>query len=301
MLHRHNSSSKATTPPPDNHSSEHFWNNHLYKEYASTVLAGVIRAFVGVPVEHPFEYIKTIQQATNSRSALKVVRSEVGTHGVMKLYGGFMPNLINTSIKQMYRFPAMRFLPNTYTKWFSEVNAYAMTGLTIGVMETLIVCPLERLKVWKMTVPPGTRIRDFFATGLNLRLLYRGIEPTMLRQSMNWTTMLTTDYFLRRQVIKYNEGTPITSLQSLMLGLCVGFSMTITVLPFDYLKTRAQDFSNKEPVSFYAMTKNVLASEHTMRGKVGMFYAGWAPRSIQFTINAVLTLGILNYLKRRPF
>lgn len=280
-------------------SAKHFFTKPLHREYAQTVLAGILRAFIGVPIEHPFEYLKTIQQATNSRSAWNVARREM-SHGVMKLYGGFVPNLVNTSIKQMYRFPAMRFLPKTYMQWLGEIKAYALTGLTIGVMETLIVCPLERLKVWKMTVPPGTRIRDFFSTGLNLRLLYRGIEPTMLRQSTNWTTMLTTDCLLRSKVIRYNQGSPISSVQSLGLGLCVGFCMTLTVLPFDYLKTKAQNFSNKDPVSFVTMTKRILATEQTLRGKVGMFYAGWAPRSIQFTINAVLTLGILEYLKRRP-
>jgi hypothetical protein len=207
---------------------------------------------------------------------------------------------MNTSIKQMYRFPAMRFLPKTYLRWFSELKAYALTGLSIGALETLIVCPLERLKVWKMTVSPGTKLRDFFAQGLNLRLLYRGIEPTLLRQSSNWTTMLTTDFYLRRKVLLQNDGAPLTRVQSLTLGMCVGLCMTVTVLPFDYLKTRAQDFKSKDAVSFVTMTRMLLNTQKTLLGKITMFYAGWGPRTVQFTINAVLTLGILEYLKRRP-
>lgn len=263
-------------------------------------MAGVLRAFIGVPIEHPFEYIKTIQQATNTKSAWGIVKAQAHLHGGMKLYGGFMPNLINTSIKQMYRFPAMRFLPGVYKQWLSDVKAYALTGLTIGMLETLIVCPLERLKVWKMTVPSGTRLKDFFSTGLSLRLLYRGFGPTMMRQSMNWTTLLTTDTCLRQIVTQHNQGAATSNLQSLGIGLCVGFCMTLTVLPFDYLKTRAQDFSNKEPLSFTALTKQILKNEPNLRRRAGIFYAGWAPRSIQFTINAVLTLGILEYLKGRP-
>lgn len=271
----------------------------MQKEYFQTVIAGILRAFIGVPIEHPFEFIKTQQQATNSRSAWQVTKLHVQAHGVRKLYWGFLPNLLNTSIKQMYRFPAMRYLPRAYRQRLGDLPAYAMTGLTIGALETFIVCPLERLKVWKMTVPPGTKIRDFFATGLNLHLLYRGFEPTLLRQCSNWTTMLTTDFLLKRQIAKYNGKEPISNLQSLMIGMCVGFCMTITVLPFDYLKTRAQDFKNQAPMKFFEMTHQVLSAQPTLFRKVSVFYSGWAPRGIQFTINAVITLGILEYLKQR--
>jgi hypothetical protein len=52
----------------------------------------------------------------------------------------------------------MRYLPRAYRQLLGELPAYAITGLTIGALETYIVNPLDRLKVWKMTVPVLPRI-----------------------------------------------------------------------------------------------------------------------------------------------
>jgi hypothetical protein len=69
-----------------------------------------------------------------------------------------MPNLARVLFKNIYRYPLMIGLPNFYSTHLPEKirqnkkTQKLATGVSIAVIEGLILCPFERLKTFFMTV-----------------------------------------------------------------------------------------------------------------------------------------------------
>ena len=73
------------------------------------------------------------------------------------MYAGSVPNLTRCILKNTYRYPLMVGLPAFYSdtlpKEMREDKKILklFTGLSIAVIETTILCPVERVKVHFMT------------------------------------------------------------------------------------------------------------------------------------------------------
>ena len=117
-------------------------------DYLYAVGLGVFRAGVLMPIEHPLDYLKTqIQAQTHLGSTIPFIREHVKNNGLLKLYTGFIPNTARASLKQGYRLPLMIAIPNFYRRFIHEENLIqTLTGLSIAIIESYIMCPLERLK-----------------------------------------------------------------------------------------------------------------------------------------------------------
>jgi hypothetical protein len=69
-----------------------------------------------------------------------------------------MPNLGRILVKNAYRYPLMIGLPNFYKKVLPEkvnnnkVLQKLLTGSSIAIIESFIICPFERMKTYFMTV-----------------------------------------------------------------------------------------------------------------------------------------------------
>ena len=68
-----------------------------------------------------------------------------------------MPNLTRCLLKNTYRYPLMVGLPNFYKDVLpknvqdNKQVLKLLTGLSIGLLESIILCPVERVKVHFMT------------------------------------------------------------------------------------------------------------------------------------------------------
>jgi ABC-type long-subunit fatty acid transport system fused permease/ATPase subunit len=80
-------------------------------------------------------------------------------NGIRGFYKGYIPNTLRVMYKQLYRMPLMIYIPELGSgklNLFKDKNlnntfGKVIAGLSLGVIDVLLVNPLERLKVWFMT------------------------------------------------------------------------------------------------------------------------------------------------------
>jgi len=144
----------------------------MIQTFVQASVYGAVRGVTGLPLEHPFETVKTRWQAdplrfSCTKEVMKDIYKEAGFKG---FFVGLIPNGTRLILKQSYRWPLMLFLPPFYQRICSSYSPHLesqsylaaalepsvmipkiLTGGTIGVVEAAIVCPLERLKVISMT------------------------------------------------------------------------------------------------------------------------------------------------------
>lgn len=77
--------------------------------------------------------------------------------GIKGFYAGSLPNLTRVLVKNSYRYPLMVGLPKFYNNNLPESinnNKFLLkllTGSSIALVESIITCPIERIKVYFMT------------------------------------------------------------------------------------------------------------------------------------------------------
>lgn len=118
-------------------------------------------------------------------------------------YEGFIPNALRVSLKNLYRWPMVISFPNFFravipkrlTDRYPGVNKI-LTGLSIAGIESFIICPLERIKVFLMTNERNVTLRVFLQEnrGHLTQNLFHGIKPQLYRQIVSWTTFLWFDF-----------------------------------------------------------------------------------------------------------
>lgn len=201
-----------------------YFNNYMIGNasfYMKTALIGVTRGAIGLIWEHPLDSIKT-QWQTNVHvvKSTEMINFIYKEKGILGFYRGFVPNLIRQSSKNVYRWPMMLYLPQFFKKFNmnlfknSKLNSDSFckiqTGFTIANLETLFICPLERLKVFFMT--HGSKenkhysfLKHFYILnkGNMVNQLFKGLEPSLLRSNISWISFLYLDHetrsFLKRR------------------------------------------------------------------------------------------------------
>ena len=95
-------------------------------------------------------------------------------------------------------------MPNAIEKYIPLAKndrrvSKGLTGLSIGMVESFILCPAERLKVYLMTNNVIKSDQSLFkrfqadSQGGLIRELYRGYIPLFTRQAVAWITFLVAD------------------------------------------------------------------------------------------------------------
>lgn len=117
--------------------------------------------------------------------------------------------MVRCIMKNSYRYPLMVGLPGFYRdhlpKSIKDHKFYTklLTGSSIALVEAVLTCPIERLKVYFMTNTDKITYRQFFKNneGNLFRELFRGFTPLFMRQSMAWIVFLEAD-MLTKHVIR---------------------------------------------------------------------------------------------------
>lgn len=273
--------------------------------YLQASLMGAFRGGVSLLIEHPFDTIKTRRQANYAEgSILGVTNRIVELQGVRGLYSGFIPNGVRLMGKQAYRWPMMLAFPQFFKTSLPESlqNSYPSsiklaTALSIAHLETFIICPLERLKVYLMTAEHHSKgILEFFQHHRKHigKEMLRGIQAVYLRQITAWVSFLLTDEKLKNLEKKkiQKEDLPFTSLMK--VSFCVGVINTAVNMPFDVVKTQMQKAGHPKQSSVMHLMKTVYRSSG-VRG----LYAGWQVRLVQYMVQSVFTVSILEHLERK--
>jgi len=168
--------------------------NFYSKKFLEVSSLGAVCGLASLPLEHPLDTVKTTWQADPSKykNTLQVASSIYNKYGIRGFYAGILPNATRMAIKQSYRWPLMIALPDFYSKVLhlkhnTSVNKI-VTGGTIACLETFVVCPLERLKVYIMT-SPHHQVSKLFSSHTQSYLmteLFRGLNATFVRQMVSW-------------------------------------------------------------------------------------------------------------------
>jgi hypothetical protein len=284
--------------------------NRNSKIYAEASAVGVARTLAGLPLEHPFDSIKSRLQTEMHRkvSFVQMTKEIYSTYGFRNgFYAGFLPSAARGIIKQVYRWPLMLWLPQVYSKIYPDSLktkypsiAKLSTGFTLAAIDTFIICPLERLKVCLQTKNCDLGVGKFFMENQKetAKSLFRGLESLFYRQMFSWVSFLYADFKFKRMAREWNGLSPTDSLDSTSLftvSLLVGFSNVMVVMPLDTIKTLYQQHSGEFAQSKIRETVRVIRE----RGGLKAFYHGWQPRLIQFLIQAVFTVTALERLEEK--
>lgn len=278
-----------------------------WRDYGSASIAGATRGLAGFPLEHPFDRVKTTQQASpvalsGTKTALAIYQQE----GVRGFYKGGIPNGSRYILKPMYRYPLMFFLPNAYEDILpasaGQKNPYfkkALTGVTLASLEVYFICPLERLKVALMTSGQEKNpLLNFMrqSKGHMGKELFRGLNALFPKQIVSWTSFLLADVKMKELCHRWT-GTPLyeeLSFWPLMgAGTVVGIVNTAVTLPFDYVKTHLQQRSAHDTGGLAKAVKQLYA-----RYGATAFYSGWRTRMLHYILHGIFTVTILEKLEK---
>lgn len=273
-------------------------------KYFEASLYGAVRGLVGLPIEHPFDCLKTRTQANlKAPSTIEVLKEIYQQNGVRGFYAGAIPNGIRLAFKQTYRWPMMLAFPKFYNSILSEdVNKQlpsfkkALTGVTIASLETLIICPLERLKVWLMTSYKNDKsLTNFFRENKgNLGTqLFKGLNASYPRQLTAWVIFLVADDKFKSMARQYSGKEELSFPMLLAVSFLVGTTNTLTTMPFDCMKTQ---FQMQSPIENRGLI-NAMKYTYKNFGMRGL-YAGWQPRMLQYMIQSVFTVSLLDKLEK---
>lgn len=327
-----------------------------HQTYVEAAFTGLCRGLLRLPIEHPFDCIKTQWQANPQlKSALRTVNHINSTHGIKGFWNGAAPAAFRNGIKELYRWPLMLCLPHIYNKLLIAGNlsqtkhardsttAKTLTGLTIAGVESFIICPLERVKVTFITREKASRsvaLQSVFKISPNghaakqvstkfifnnyaLRGAFKGMSALFLRQTVAWVSFLVPDTELkklarlRQREKKYHQsGTQPDQCERLsgstlmLIAAVVGLINTTLVMPIDCVKTNLQKFNSAHAL------QDVLGSRKASGDKFNYtardtcryiiktfgyraFFAGFSVRFIQYLLNSVISVPLIELLETR--
>jgi len=174
------------------------------------------------------------------------------------------------------------------------------TGLTIAAIDTFIICPFERLKVFLQTKHAHVSLKTFYRDNKKnlVRSLFRGLDSLFCRQIISWVSFLYADYKFKQLARKYQHVPDIEALSNstlIVVSTLVGISNVFIVMPFDMTKTLHQQHSEGFVNKGLRETIKTVYREAGIKG----FYYGWQPRMIQYIINSALTVTALEKLEHK--
>lgn len=264
-------------------------------------LLGALRGLFSLSIEHPLDVMKTRRQAARSeQTLLETMITLYREKGIEGFYAGWIPNMMRAAIKSFYRYPMMLAFPLFYSMFLSSPTlSSAATGLSIAFFEVGIINPFERLKVWIITRKSTIKgITAFFHQhrGHLFEAFYKGTSATIPRQMVAWLTFLVADERVTAWMLQMTGQQRLTFFDLMVVSLVVGVVNTLTVMPFDTIKTNMQKCGSGEKKRF----KDVYLEIIKTKG-LGGLYAGSMPRMIQYMIQAGLTMPFLDALRHSPF
>ena len=194
-------------------------------------------------------------------------------------------------------------LPSVFEKHVeSKAMQKLLTGASIAIIESFIICPFERLKTYFMTVHADQRssFSRYYdkSRGLFIQDLFKGLGPLVCRQLVAWIYFLQADLFMRsslRNIYKVPDNESIPSRLLMPASMVVAVFSTFIIMPFDTLKTHKQlwETTGQTHVKGYKEICKGIYEEAGLRG----FFVGWRLRFSLYLIHALLTIELLEKLE----
>jgi solute carrier family 25 carnitine/acylcarnitine transporter 20/29 len=212
--------------------------------YSNEFIYGLCGGMVGTIVSHPFDTIKTRIQSNKANSIKNAL--------LMKnLYSGLSAPLIGIMLEKSIVFG-----------FFNKAKEYNLnnfwSGIVGGFMCTLIVTPIDRIKINLQNKEKLTNIK--------FNTLYRGFIPTVMRETPGFGIYFTTYNYL---TTNYNK--EMQMYKTFTFGSLSGLNAWLFIYPSDLVKTRIQSSDNN--ISIKNTIKNIYSENN--KG-IKNFYKGFS-------------------------
>jgi hypothetical protein len=212
------------------------------KEY----IAGTVGGCIGTIISHPFDTLRIKLQTEPHLSLLQATKN-IYKNGYLNFYRGLSPPLVGISLEKSIVFGTFYNLEkNPILK-----DKYYLNGFIAGFLSTIIVTPVEKLKIALQT---QQNIKN-----INFNYLFSGWYATILRESPGYAIYFKTYELLKKE----ND----TKMRTFINGSLSGMSAWLFIYPSDRVKTLVQ---NKN-----ANYSNVIKEIYFREGLVG-FYRGFS-------------------------
>lgn len=230
-----------------------------------------------------------------------MIREIYSTKGLKGFYAGSLPNFARCVLKNSYKYPLLVGLPSLYNERLPDTIRQnkqilkLLTGASIALIETTILCPAERVKVYFMTQNLNQTYKGFFTSirGNVWKELFRGYTPLFFRQSMNWTVFLQTDLFVKTQIrrtLNLHDSDTIQAKYLMPASVLVAIVNTTMVMPLDCVKTHMEKIN---PTSSYRKAFRTIYNQAGMLG----FFVGVRLRFVLYLSNAIFAVNFLEKLE----
>lgn len=202
---------------------------------------GSLGGLTGILLSHPIDTIKTRIQSQKAQTIKDAVKMK-------KYYSGLSAPLIGVMLEKSIVFGFYELSKK------HNLNNF-VSGLIGGFMSTLIVTPIERIKI---NLQNKNELK-----GLNIKNIYRGFIPTIFRETPGFGIYFTTYNYLENN---YNSKKNL--FNNFLFGALSGLSAWIFIYPADLIKTKMQDNSSNKNVF---ETIKEIKSQNGFKG----FYRGF--------------------------
>ena len=195
-------------------------------EYLNNYFCGTVSGTLAACISHPFYNIKTeLQNGKKLSEIINKMKKDTLNNNRKFMYTGLSRMCVGLGMEKFLVF-------GTYTNMFLyfELDRYnfyhsLMAGFVAGVFGSLASCPSEQLAIDKLY---GVRNYD-------IRHLYKGLLPTMGRESIGYCT-----YFLCYDQLSKRYNPDKTIWKTSLCGTGAISCALIMFYPMDKIKTNMQ-------------------------------------------------------------
>ncbi len=247
---------------------------------AASSLWGTAQGIFVHTLIYPLEVVKIrLQCSQSSESSLRVALALFQKEGLWAFYRGLAPQLLKTSLKQIWCWPMIMGAPPFFQRWggMGEIQRQVLTGFCIATIEAAVTSPLERLKILSAVMGKMRySLREACRNG------WQGSFIHWTKLSVTWTTFLTTQKSFRDQSRPQSGSLSLSQL--IRIGVQVALIVSLVSAPFDIANTLKQ-------------VRNLDLLPLFYRGRFLSLYRGWSLSMLSLAINNVASIILMEKLK----
>ncbi len=243
---------------------------------------GVARGISVHTLIYPLEVVKIRQQCSqNSEKSVQIALALFQREGMGAFYKGLLPQLLKTSLKQIWCWPMITGVPDFLQRYrLGDIQRQILTGFSIATIDATITTPLERAKILSAsTGKVAYSLSSAYKDG------WRGYTTHWAKLSVNWVAFLTAQKYLRDRSRTQSEH-PLSLPQLAKIGTQVALIVSLMSAPFDIANTLKQ-------------AQNLNPSYIFSRNRVFKLYRGWPLNALSLIIHNVASVIVINKLDRR--
>lgn len=275
-----------------------------------TFIKGFLTGFIEAVICYPTELVKTqlqLQSKTNPQftGMIDCAKKTVKSGGFMGLYRGAAPLIVGSSFKQSARWSGYQAAVNQLKDENGNLTIpkRMLAGLVGGVSEAVLaVTPMETIKTRvtdDMRRGTGNYTGSFDALVKIVKSegpggLYRGLAPTVGKQSVNQAVRFPVQFWALTQMIGDDKSQQKNPLYNGAAGALAGAVSVLVTMPQDVVKSRMQgEEAKKLYKGTFDCAKQILKNDGAM-----MFYAGTWPRMIRVSLDVAITFAVFPLLSK---